>query len=575
MERKTGFRFPPTKLGNWTLNMVLQPISCCGADTEISDWGTKGFLGLSDGHPRDRYAKQAGWFGNADSARLGYHHLGVGYGREGALDQRPKVVGIVHRDGFITVYENGLRIWRGPTVSNAHTVFEYMNGWLQSDVESNGQIAEVKLYNQPFDASTMFYLHGLLDCKWKVYDAQADEWAGCSNAEGGGGGGWIVCDEGDKDELGSTLGLYTGIHSGGAPMLVALGGTEVGAGSFPLGHEHPSGQSIELAAMFSTSSALANAGQYDFNVMWLSATSGIDESEFPVAVNVAFTHSDGYEPLAPLSFTFTSGATDISTSIPLASRTSAHFLTTKARLPLTEIGRSSTLKLRLTLTGQSGKVTQITRPFRLHPGISVTEYEQTGPALTDRYDVINTAGITDNFTAVFNNESGTVPATASYNACPTCYPKATISVGVSWQTTGRFSHLFDHHAALVSIAGGSVLATLDYGAVTPINPCASGSVVMQETSDLFPYYTAYNNGPAVEEADGWVRQPTWQTVAISRLRYYGTTAFEKDSCQWHENRDAVLFGSYAVASGVAVPIDVWTRRVIPTWVETNEGWCKA
>lgn len=194
LQRQRGLTFPSVKLGNFSVNIVLQATNCCGKGYDFTDWGheeeneegetisTLATLALVTDAGTWNTQKRLGAQGNMADTGLGLHRLRKFDGIGGPMTKAPLIVGWVFRDGRLKYFRNGVKILDTTAFSNAFTTFAHINSWLDRTTKSRGQIAEMKLYSQAWDDATMIHLQNLLDCKWHVKDNQ--DKVDCSTAKG-------------------------------------------------------------------------------------------------------------------------------------------------------------------------------------------------------------------------------------------------------------------------------------------------------------------------------------------------------------------------------------------------------
>lgn len=189
----TGLRFPDLRLGAYSLNMVVQASSCCGADNFNGTWDPLSSLVLAGPEGLTNAQKRLGLMGTDPDVGTGLHRRAAFSGESAPVDNRPQILGFVFKEGKMTLFRNGTKLGTFPAHSTAFTTLSWINGWLDDSTKVTGQVAEIKAYNQAFSDSIMFRLHKLLECKWHVGTAQTDDWRTCEHAEGvgdGGGGGY-------------------------------------------------------------------------------------------------------------------------------------------------------------------------------------------------------------------------------------------------------------------------------------------------------------------------------------------------------------------------------------------------
>lgn len=192
MKKDIGFKLPAFTLGSYTLNMVLQTVNCCGANNPVSDWSTPGSIVLGNGAVANKDWRSIGTEATINTEDFGVRRGTSFYGPSIDQDFKPRIVGFTFLEGRLKTYINGELVSTVAVYSNSRTTFEWLNGWINDTLQAKGQIAEVKLYRNAYDAATMKRLHALLDCKWHVYGAD-EAFADCSTAAGtkpepGGGG---------------------------------------------------------------------------------------------------------------------------------------------------------------------------------------------------------------------------------------------------------------------------------------------------------------------------------------------------------------------------------------------------
>lgn len=179
-----GLRFPAMKLGAFSMNVVLQASACCGENAENYGMLNPGGLVLATPEPNTKSQKRLGILGVMSDSGTGLHRRNQFQGFSEALELRPQIIGFVFKEGKVTLYRNGAKVNTYVAHSTAVQTFEWINGWIDEETESRGQLAEVKLYNQAFSDSIMLRLQRLLDCKWGISGAQGSEWSTCENAGG-------------------------------------------------------------------------------------------------------------------------------------------------------------------------------------------------------------------------------------------------------------------------------------------------------------------------------------------------------------------------------------------------------
>ena len=183
-----GLRFPAMKVGAFSMNIVLQASACCGANEENASATLPGGLVFSSGEIGTNSQRRLGILGTKLDSGTGLHRLSQFQGFSEELELRPQILGFVFKEGKVTIFRNGAKVGTYTAHKTAVQTFQWINGWLDTETESRGQLAEVKVYTQAFSDSIMLRLQRLLECKWGISGAQGDEWKTCENAEGEGGG---------------------------------------------------------------------------------------------------------------------------------------------------------------------------------------------------------------------------------------------------------------------------------------------------------------------------------------------------------------------------------------------------
>lgn len=180
-----GLQFPSIRLGEFSLNMVMQLASCCDTGKINQQWGQETQVAGIAGNPQIVVDQRIlGYAGTGTDVGNGLHRWKRFNGYGEIPDMRPHIIGYVFKEGRVTIFRNSEKIGRYTAISTAVTTWQWLAGWLQDGVLPRGQYAEIKLYRKAFNDQEMIRLQELLECKWHVSSAVDLGFSGCGKAEG-------------------------------------------------------------------------------------------------------------------------------------------------------------------------------------------------------------------------------------------------------------------------------------------------------------------------------------------------------------------------------------------------------